>query len=107
MLERQRDVLVALGVAVYLWRHLLASRHALAHRERAEIVLQTQLTLAAEIQRRLLPPLPPAMNGCEWAAALRSAGKIGGDFYDFVETGPGRVLTNLVKKSLAMEAAGA
>jgi hypothetical protein len=25
----------------------------------------------------------------------------------FVETGPGAVLTNLVKKSLAMEAAGA
>ena len=82
---------VALGVAVYLWRHLLATRRALAQRERAEIVLQTQLSLAAEIQRRLLPPLPPATNGCEWAAALRPAGKIGGDFYDFVETvlGPG------------------
>jgi serine phosphatase RsbU (regulator of sigma subunit) len=79
---------VALGVAVYLWRHLLATRHALAQRERAEIVLQTQLSLAAEIQRRLLPRLPVAANGCEWAAALRSAGKIGGDFYDFVETGP-------------------
>jgi len=26
---------------------------------------------------------------------------------DFVETGPGHVLTNLVKKSLAKEAAGA
>jgi hypothetical protein len=26
---------------------------------------------------------------------------------NFVETGPGHVLTNLVKKSLAMEAAGA
>ena len=26
---------------------------------------------------------------------------------EFVETGPGQVLTNLVKKSLAMEAAGA
>ena len=79
----------ALGAAVYLWRHLLATRHALAQRERAEIVLQTQLSLAAEIQRRLLPPLPSAANGCEWAAALRPAGKIGGDFYDFVETVPG------------------
>jgi serine phosphatase RsbU (regulator of sigma subunit) len=66
--------------------HLLRTRHELAQRERAEIVLQTQLSFAAQIQRRLLPPLPPATNGCEWAAALRPAGKIGGDFYDFVET---------------------
>jgi sigma-B regulation protein RsbU (phosphoserine phosphatase) len=73
---------------VYLWRHLLAIRHELAERERAEIVLQTQLSLAAEIQRGLLPKLPAAANGCEWAAALRPAGKIGGDFYDFVETDP-------------------
>jgi sigma-B regulation protein RsbU (phosphoserine phosphatase) len=79
---------VALGVAVYLWRHLMATRYELAQRERAEIVIQTQLSLAAEIQRRLLPRLPPAANGCEWAAALRPAGKIGGDFYDFVETDP-------------------
>jgi serine phosphatase RsbU (regulator of sigma subunit) len=78
----------ALGIAVYLWRHLLATRHELAERERAEIVLQTQLSLAADIQRRLLPPLPGAANGCEWAAKLRPAGKIGGDFYDFVETDP-------------------
>jgi serine phosphatase RsbU (regulator of sigma subunit) len=79
---------VALGVAVYLWRHLLATRHELAERERAEIVVQTQLSLAADIQQRLLPPLPAAANGCEWAAALRPAGKIGGDFYDFVQTDP-------------------
>ena len=77
----------ALGIAVYLWRNLLATRHQLADRERAEIVLETQLSLAADIQRRLLPPLPAA-NGGEWAAALRPAGKIGGDFYDFVETDP-------------------
>jgi serine phosphatase RsbU (regulator of sigma subunit) len=89
-LEWVSDVVlaVALGMAVYLWRHLLATRHELAQRERAEIVLQTQLSLAAEIQRRLLPPLPATANGGEWAAALRPAGKIGGDFYDFVETDP-------------------
>jgi serine phosphatase RsbU (regulator of sigma subunit) len=80
---------VALGVAVYLWRNLLATRHELAQRDRAEIVLQTQLSIAADIQRRLLPHLPPSMNGWEWAAACRPAGKIGGDFYDFVEAAPG------------------
>lgn len=77
---------VALGVAVYLWRHLLTTRHELAERERAELVLEAQLSLAAEIQRRLLPVPPPLDSGFESAAALRSAGRIGGDFFDFVES---------------------
>jgi serine phosphatase RsbU (regulator of sigma subunit) len=80
---------VALGVAVYLWRHLLTTRTELAERERAELVVQAQLSLAADIQRRLLPALPPPASGLQCAAALRSAGKIGGDFYDFIETDPG------------------
>jgi hypothetical protein len=79
----------ALGVAVFFWRRLVAVRQELGDRQRAEIVIQTQLSVAAQIQRQLLPSLPPAINGCEWAAALRPAGKIGGDFYDFVETAPG------------------
>jgi hypothetical protein len=79
---------VASGVAVYLWRRLLTAKRKMAERERAEIVLDTQLSVAAEIQRRLLPSVPPAANGFEWAAELRSAGKIGGDFYDFVEFSP-------------------
>jgi len=82
----------ALGVAVYLWRHLQASRQELAARERAELVLQTQLSVAADIQRRLLPRLPPQAHGVEWAASLHSAGRIGGDFYDVVEQVPGRWL---------------
>jgi sigma-B regulation protein RsbU (phosphoserine phosphatase) len=79
---------LALGIAVYLWRHLLTTRRELEERERSELVLQTQLSVAAEIQQRLLPRVPPAGHGFEWAAALRSAGKIGGDFYDFVEITP-------------------
>ena len=79
----------ALGVAVYLWRNLLATRSELAQRERAAIVLETELSLAADIQRRLLPSVPLATDGYEWAAALRPAGQVGGDFYDFVETAPG------------------
>src|SRR2546428_370113 len=79
----------ALGIAVYLWRHLLISRREIEERARAELVLQTQLSIAADIQRRLLPAVPTTDSGFEWAATLRSAGKIGGDFYDFVEVAPG------------------
>jgi serine phosphatase RsbU (regulator of sigma subunit) len=79
---------LALGIAVYLWRRLLATRRELEERERGEILVQTQLSIAADIQRGLLPPVPPAGCGFEWAADLRSAGKIGGDFYDFVEVAP-------------------
>jgi serine phosphatase RsbU (regulator of sigma subunit) len=79
----------AFGVAVYLWRHLRATRLELSERERDELVLQTQLTLAASMQRRLLPAAPPPAGGFEWAAVQISAGRIGGDFYDFVEQSPG------------------
>ena len=79
---------VAFGTAVYLWRHLLTTRRELQERERAQLVVETQLSIAADIQQRLLPPVPPPEFGFEWAAALRSAGTIGGDFYDFVQIGP-------------------
>ena len=80
------DVLLAaaFGVAVYLWRHLSATRAALLDRERVELVLHTQLAIAADLQRRLLPVLPADGGPVEWAASLRSAGQIGGDFYDLV-----------------------
>ena len=79
----------ALGIAVYLWRHLRATRLALTERERAALVIQTQLSLAESMQRRLLPIVPPPADGFEWAAALTPAGRIGGDFYDFVQPSPG------------------
>jgi phosphoserine phosphatase RsbU/P len=78
----------ALGTAVYLWLHLRATRLALTERERAQVVIQTQLSLAEGMQRRLLPPIPTPTHGFEWAATLTPAGKIGGDYYDFVEPEP-------------------
>ena len=53
----------ALGSAVYLWLHLRATRLALTERERDELVIQTQLSLAEAMQRRLLPPLPRQKRG--------------------------------------------
>ena len=79
----------ALGSAVYLWLHLRATQRALTEHERAQLVIQTQLSLAEAMQRRLLPPVPPPAGGLEWAARLTPAGTIGGDFYDFIEPIPG------------------
>src|SRR5260221_14035773 len=48
----------AFGVVVYLWLNLRATRTRLTGLERSQSVLDTQLSLGAQIQRRLLPPIP-------------------------------------------------
>jgi stage II sporulation SpoE-like protein len=79
----------AFGLATFLWLHLKVTRRALSRLEREHIVIDTQLGLAADIQRGLLPRLPSADDGVRWAARLQQAGRIGGDLYDFVRHGSG------------------
>jgi sigma-B regulation protein RsbU (phosphoserine phosphatase) len=76
----------AFGTAVYLWLHLRSSRRAFSRLEREHIVLDAQLSLAAQIQRGLLPSPPQPSAGVQWAARLEQSGKIGGDLYDFMRT---------------------
>jgi serine phosphatase RsbU (regulator of sigma subunit) len=80
------DVILAsaFGVAIYLWLNLKAIRARLTDLERSGIALDTQLSIAAEIQRHLLPPNPVGSNGVRWAGRLEPAYHIGGDFYDFI-----------------------
>jgi serine phosphatase RsbU (regulator of sigma subunit) len=74
-----------LGVVLYLWLHLQSTRAALAELERHQIVVDTQLQVAAKIQRDLLPAAPPPRCGLSWAVQLVPAGRIGGDYYDFID----------------------
>src|SRR3989442_3778340 len=53
--------------------------------------LRRDIALASEVQRRLLPEAPPRAEGVEFAAASVPARRIGGDYYDFVELGDGRI----------------
>ena len=88
------DVVLAtgFGVVLYLWLRLRAAREALLEAERAQIVLNTQFEIAANMQRSLLPPAPAARRGVSWAVQLTPAYRIGGDYYDFVDLdGDGRV----------------
>jgi predicted permease len=47
--------------------------------------LRRELELAADVQRRLLPPEPPASKVATLAAFSLPARTVGGDYYDFLE----------------------
>jgi sigma-B regulation protein RsbU (phosphoserine phosphatase) len=55
--------------------------------------LERDLSMAREVQLRLLPPAPPQPRRAEIAAAFLPARSIGGDIYDFIDYGaPGNQL---------------
>jgi sigma-B regulation protein RsbU (phosphoserine phosphatase) len=60
---------------------------------------QQRLSLAGRVQAHLLPGRGPAIPGLEYAAHSRSAETVGGDLYDFLEAGPGRLLLVLADAS--------
>jgi sigma-B regulation protein RsbU (phosphoserine phosphatase) len=90
-LTQTSEVLLAaaFGVAVVFSLYLKWTRRALSNLERERIGIDTELTLAADLQRHLLPSAPATSNGFRWSARLAQAGKIGGDLYDIVGRGPG------------------
>jgi putative ABC transport system permease protein len=53
--------------------------------------LRRDIALASDVQRRLLPAAPPRSECVDFAAASVPARRIGGDYYDFVELGDGRI----------------
>jgi sigma-B regulation protein RsbU (phosphoserine phosphatase) len=53
--------------------------------------LERDLAMAREVQLRLLPAAPPKVGRAEIAARFMAARSIGGDVYDFLDYGQGRV----------------
>jgi serine phosphatase RsbU (regulator of sigma subunit) len=75
----------------WLWLRLRETQTALTDLEREQIVAETQLTIAARVQTSLLPALPGPSDGIGWYAVVEPAGKVGGDYYDFLELPDGRM----------------
>jgi sigma-B regulation protein RsbU (phosphoserine phosphatase) len=50
-----------------------------------------ELSIAAEVQRRLFPDRAPAAEGLDLAGVCVPAGDVGGDYYDFMELPGGQV----------------
>jgi predicted permease len=66
--------------------------------------LRRDLALAAEVQKRLLPEKPPVGTVAGVSAVSVPARTIGGDYYDFIETGDHRIgiaLADIAGKGVA------
>ncbi len=78
--------------ATYLWLHVRSLRGALTEAERAQVAVDSELRLAARVQRKLLDNVETSSEAVLWCAANHPAGRVGGDFYDVVDLDPERAL---------------
>ncbi len=80
-------VAVALGAYDRMRRQIEASYRVLRERD----ALERELTVAREVQRELLPGGAPSVAGLELAGVCRPAIAVGGDYYDYLQDGGGRL----------------
>ncbi|MFL5843068.1 MAG: PP2C family protein-serine/threonine phosphatase [Solirubrobacteraceae bacterium] len=75
-------------------RLIAASRVTALHRQIVEQQreLQNEITMAAGIQMGLLPKEPPAISGAQLAGLCLPAANVGGDYYDLMIDGEGRLV---------------
>jgi serine phosphatase RsbU (regulator of sigma subunit) len=85
----RREVALTLALASQMAMALAYARvHArLVERE----LLERDLALARKIQHHFLPPSPPEMAGFAFGVEYAPAQAVGGDLYDFVPLGQGRL----------------
>jgi serine phosphatase RsbU (regulator of sigma subunit)/catechol 2,3-dioxygenase-like lactoylglutathione lyase family enzyme len=72
-------------------RELEAQRRALAQKQEAERRAAQELEIAKQVQARLFPQVLPSLVTLEYAGGCIQARQVGGDYYDFLTLGRGRV----------------
>jgi serine phosphatase RsbU (regulator of sigma subunit) len=74
---------------------LRANLERLSEERASREKIERDLDLAREIQRGLLPPKPPRVEGFEIAGWNRAADKTGGDYFDWLELPDGKTIITL------------
>ena len=64
---------------------------AVAEQMEAERLAARELEIAREVQSKLLPQRAPVLESLDYAGVCVQARLVGGDYYDFVYLGPGRL----------------
>ncbi len=72
-----------------LTREVEARRLAAAERVELERRVASELALAREVQARLFPQATPAITTLDYTGICVQARAVGGDYYDFLNLGPG------------------
>jgi serine phosphatase RsbU (regulator of sigma subunit) len=76
----------------------------IAERIEAERRIAQEMEYAKQVQARLFPQKLPSMKTLEYAGGCTQARQVGGDYYDFLELGPGRlalVLADIAGKGIS------
>jgi serine phosphatase RsbU (regulator of sigma subunit)/catechol 2,3-dioxygenase-like lactoylglutathione lyase family enzyme len=68
-----------------------AQRRVVAEKLETERRAAQELEIAKQVQARLFPQNAPALQSLEFAGICLPARHVGGDYYDFLHLGPGRV----------------
>ncbi len=92
-------------VEIELLRSDFTTRVCLSCLEEGELrTLEQDLELAARVQQQLFPRFVPALTGVEFAAHVKPARFVGGDYYDFfpfADNTQGAVVADVMGKGLA------
>jgi sigma-B regulation protein RsbU (phosphoserine phosphatase) len=76
----------------------------IAERIEAERRIAQEMEYAKQVQARLFPQKLPSMKTLQYAGGCIQARQVGGDYYDFLELGPGRlalVLADIAGKGIS------
>jgi len=65
------------------------------HESVQQVRLETEMQMAADVQRHLLPRTWPSLAGLDLHASARPASVVGGDFYDMLSVGADRAFLTL------------
>jgi serine phosphatase RsbU (regulator of sigma subunit) len=68
-----------------------AERHAAEERMEADRRAAREMEIAKQVQARLFPQKLPVLRTLEYVGECLQARQVGGDYYDFLELGPGRM----------------
>jgi serine phosphatase RsbU (regulator of sigma subunit) len=80
-----------LGAMAQSFDHMTESIASLLTTVAEKERLQSEIAIAAEIQRNLLPASGPAYNGVSFSAHFEPTASIGGDYYDVFRMGEARL----------------